>query len=948
MKKLLLFLVLICGFSYGQLITWTPNFAKDSDSIDVLFDATQGNQGLLNYTGDVYAHTGVLTNLSTSSSNWRYVLTNWGVNTPATKLERLGANLYHFKISPSVRAFYNVPAAEQITSICFVFRSALPYTGTTYHEAKTAAGGDIFLPLFGSGLNVAIISPSHILGFSDFKRINDTIKINAVSSHSTSLALYAGSNLLTQTGDSSINYSYIVPSAGKVWIKAVASSTTGTAVDSFYYVVNSPVPVQPLPNGVVDGINYTTNTSVVFSLYAPYKKNVYVVGDFNNWQIDPAYAMNVTSDSVHWWVSVDGLTPQKEYTFQYLVDGTLRIADPYSEKILDPSNDQYISSSTYPNLISYPVGKTTEIVSVLQTNQTPYPWQVTNFQKPAKQDLVVYELLMRDFLAAHDYKTLKDTLSYLKNLGVNCIELMPVEEFEGNISWGYNPSFHLALDKYYGPKNDFKAFIDKAHSMGMAVVLDMVLNHVMGSSPLARLYWDAVNSRPAANNPWLNPIPKHDYNVGNDINHESVATQSYVDRVTSWWLTEFNVDGFRFDLSKGFTQTNTLGNTAAWGQYDQSRINILNRMAFQIHKVSPYAYCILEHFANNDEETALSNFGFLLWGNENSPYLQSAMGYTNPSADVSLGYYKARGWSYPSLVTYMESHDEERMMFKNLAYGKVSGNYSVKDLHTAFNRVKLASAFFYTVPGPKMLWEFGELGYEFSNTNYNRVDPMPIRWDYNTDVYRKDVYKVIAALTKLKTYPAFDTLMSSYDLAGLWKRINIQHPSMNVTVIGNFDVAAGSGNPNFANTGTWYDYFHGDSITVTNTTSPISLAPGEWHIYTTVKLPTPALGIVEDASDYSSSQRVSGFDLLQNYPNPFNPSTVIKYQVLASSNVVIKIYDILGNEVKTLVNESKPSGNYTVTWNGDNNFGQKLTSGVYFYRMESGSFVKTMKLMLLK
>ena len=80
---------------------------------------------------------------------------------------------------------------------------------------------------------------------------------------------------------------------------------------------------------------------------------------------------------------------------------------------------------------------------------------------------------MRDFLATHDYKTLKDTLNYLKNLGVNAIEIMPVMEFEGNSSWGYNPSFHYALDKYYGPANDFKAFIDEAHGMGIAVIMDM-------------------------------------------------------------------------------------------------------------------------------------------------------------------------------------------------------------------------------------------------------------------------------------------------------------------------------------------------------------------------------------------------------------------------------------------------------------------------------------------
>jgi 1,4-alpha-glucan branching enzyme len=942
MKKFLLLLLLFAGLTNAQLITWQPYFVKDSDSLYVYFDATQGNKGLLNYAGDVYAHTGVITNLSTSSSNWRYVKTTWGVNTPDTKLDRVGTNLYRYKILPSVRTSYAVPSAEQILQVAFVFRSDVPYTGTTYHEGKTADGGDIFLPLFGSGLNVAIVTPNQ---FPYFANIGDSIKVTAVSSHSTSLALYIDNSLVNSTSDSTLHYNFLITSTGKKWVKAVATGQSGVAADSFYYVVNSPVTVQPLPAGIVDGINYTSSTSVTFSLYAPGKKSVYLIGDFNNWQVDPAYNMYVTPDSTRWWLQVNNLTAQKEYIFQYFVDGTIRIADPYSEKIVDPDNDQYITSSTYPNLISYPVGKTTQIASVFQTNQSPYPWQDTSFQKPAKTNLVVYELLIRDFLATHDYKTLADTINYLKNLGVNAIELMPVEEFEGNDSWGYNPSFHMALDKYYGPKQDLKAFIDKAHSIGMAVILDIVLNHVMGSSPFARLYWDAANNRPAANNPWLNPIPKHDYNVGNDINHESPATQSYVDRVTSFWLSQYKVDGFRFDLSKGFTQTNTLGNTAAWGHYDQSRINLLERMATKIWQVTPDAYVILEHFADNDEETVLSAFGMMIWGNLNNNYLQSAMGYAD-QADISWGSYKARGWSQPNLVTYMESHDEERMMFKNISYGNSSGTYNVKDLHTALNRAKLASAFFYTIPGPKMLWQFGELGYDISINNPCRVCDKPIHWDYFSDAYRKDVYKVITALTKLKQYPAFSSANFTLNVAGLWKSINITDPTMNVTVIGNFNVISAAGSPNFPSPGKWYDYFKGDSIVVTNP-QPITLAPGEFHIYTNVKLPTPEPGIVEDIQD-NTNQVVKDYKLYQNYPNPFNPSTEIKYQVLNQSKVVIKIYDLLGNTVKTLVNQEMSSGTFNVTWNGDNDFGKKVTSGVYFCRMESGAFIQTIKLMLMK
>src|SRR5206468_484293 len=123
----------------------------------------------------------------------------------------------------------------------------------------------------------------------------------------------------------------------------------------------------------------------------------------------------------------------KEYAYQYLVDGQLKIGDPYCEKILDPWNDQYIDGITYPNLKPYPVGKTTGIVSILQSKQDAYSWKASNFQRPDKRKLVIYEVLLRDFLTKHDWTTLKDSIGYFKSLGVNALQLMPFNEFEGNL-----------------------------------------------------------------------------------------------------------------------------------------------------------------------------------------------------------------------------------------------------------------------------------------------------------------------------------------------------------------------------------------------------------------------------------------------------------------------------------------------------------------------------------
>ncbi|WP_033032513.1 alpha-amylase family glycosyl hydrolase, partial [Pseudoalteromonas fuliginea] len=113
----------------------------------------------------------------------------------------------------------------------------------------------------------------------------------------------------------------------------------------------------------------------------------------------------------------------------------------------------------------------------LQTGQTAYNWQVTNFDRPEKEDLIVYELLIRDFNQEKTWTSLINQIDYFRNLHVNAIELMPVMEFEGNVSWGYNTAYHMALDKAYGTEESMKQFIDLCHENGIAVILDLALNH---------------------------------------------------------------------------------------------------------------------------------------------------------------------------------------------------------------------------------------------------------------------------------------------------------------------------------------------------------------------------------------------------------------------------------------------------------------------------------------
>jgi len=954
-SKLLILLSIIFGqFSYSQLITSTPLYPTENDSIVVYLDATQpGAEGLLNYTGTVYVHTGV----TNSTGIWQHVIGTWGVNTTQPALTRLGSNLYKLTIGYP-RKFYGISSSsEHITALDFVFRSS---------DASKQTKPDIFYNLFSAGYTLSLISPSISISYADPQRspifvnlsdnVNIIVKAVAIGTANSSITLFVNGIQKSQITTDSLNYqllgSQLSVGANQV---VIVGRDTSNLIDSvkFNLMINPPVTNAPLPLGTELGVNYNSNTSVTLALLAPLKSFVYVLGDFNNWEVDQNYFMNKDSsraDSVVWWVTINNLVPHQEYAYQFLVNGNLRIADPFTHKILDQSNDHYIPSSVYPGLKSYPVNQTSEIVSVLQTDQPAYNWKITNFQKPAKSKLVIYELLVRDFVSTHWYKTVMDTLNYLKHLGVNAVELMPVMEFEGNDCWGYNPSFHLALDKYYGTPDAFKALVDSAHSKGMAVLLDVVLNHVFGQNPLVKMY-SAGNSSDGSQilttsgNPYFNPVsPNPTYHWGADFNHAAPATQYYVDKVTSYWIKEYHIDGYRFDFAKGFTNTSGDG-----GAYDASRIVIMQRIANKIWQVDSTSILILENFVANAEEQVESNFGFLSWGNMNYNYNEATMGYNIPGhSDLRNAYYGTLGWPKSSLVSYMESHDEERLMFKNEKYGNKSSYYNVEDTATAIKRMGEAGAFFFTIPGPKMFLQFGELGYDYtinypSGTGNDRTTAKPIRWDYFNNPNRKQLYKIWAAEISLKeNYSAFQNL-DSMNVTDSLKTIHLSDNSIKVVVFGNFGVWQSSLKPYFQQQGKWYDYFSGNSVNIAATDTSFLLSPGEYHIYTNVKLSTPdtisiITGIINDRTAI-----VRNFSLSQNYPNPFNPSTVIQYQIPQPGKVTLKIYDMLGREIRTLVNEFQQNGIHTVTFDA-----LHFSSGVYFYRIQSGSFIETKKMLLLK
>lgn len=963
MRLIALFiLILVSGVSRAQLLQWSPSFIKESStSVIITCDASKGNLGLSGYTptSDVYVHIGAITSLSSGASDWKYVV-NSNFNTPAAIVQAsyAGNDKWTFMISGGLRTFFNITnTSEKILKIAILFRS-----GNGGKVQRNSDGSDMYVPVYDDGLYTRIDTPLMQPFFKMIPQtiaaiVGDTIKVSAVgSSSSTMRILFNGNSLTTVSAATLVNANAVISAPGTQTIIAEAVSGSVTSRDTIRFLVTGSVNTAALPTGIREGINYEPgDTSVILVLYAPGKNKASVAGDFNNWTESLSTQMNRTPDGNQFWLRITGLAPGTEYAYQYMVDGSIKVADYNTEKILDPDNDQYIPSATYPNLKAYPTGKTTGIVSILQTAKPAYNWQVTNFTRPDKKNLVIYELLIRDFVTKQNFQTLKDSLPYLKKLGINAIELMPFNEFEGNLSWGYNPNFQFAPDKFYGTETAIKQFIDACHQQGIAVIMDMVMNHCMGSSPLAQLYWDAANNRPAANNPWLNATATHPYNVGNDFNHESQATKNLTARIVRHWLTNYKIDGFRWDLSKGFTQVNNPTDVSAWSNYDASRVATWKRIYDTMQQVSPASYCILEHFAANTEETELANYGMLIWGNQNYSFNQATMGY-NTGSDFSGALSKNKNWNLPLLVAYQESHDEERLMFKNLSYGNIAGTYAVKDTATALKRQEMAAAFWSMIPGPKMLWQFGELGYHTSiNTCSNgtidagggcRTVEKPIRWDYYQQTARKTLYDVYAKLIKLKLTPGYKTTFTTNavtaSLAGNVKWLQLLDDSLQVMVIGNFDVNSQTAAITFPTAGTWYSYLTNATRTATGVSEQITLQPGEYYVYTNRNITNAVITAIGSVNNYLSDIPVSII------PNPVMATAVIRYQLPESAQVKITLEDMAGRSLGTVFQGFKPAGIQKLTLHTNQLSIGAYTNGVYLLKITHNKKTRVEKFFLLR
>lgn len=750
MKKLLLliFVALTAVVMHGQIVTTNPPLLTQSSTGIVLTyhpDAADSNKALMGLPSStaIYAHIGLITDKSTSGSDWKYA-PNWCDNSAKYQLTYVSANTYTLNIGDFRSYFPSLGANEKVERIALVFRTA-----DGNKQGKTMAGGDIFVDVFEEGFNVSLSASE-----KDIISVGKSVTLKVATSQEATIELTVnGTKLASKSNATQLISGYTIPATGSYEFVATATNAAGqSASESVTLVAPEESKAAEYPGGTPKmGAVANADGSVTFCLAAPGKSSVILIPSWDDYAIKPSNVMayHDYNGYRYFWITVQGLDPATPYPYYYLVDGTIKVGDPYARLVLDCYNDKYLDDSIWPDRPQYPYEKFDDVMLAVYQGNLDTDYKFSNFTIPDHRNMVIYELLLRDFTGTEGKSEGNGTvrqaiekIPYLAELGVNAVELMPIMEFNGNNSWGYNTNFYFAPDKAYGSPKDYKDFVETCHRYGMAVILDIVFNQSDGLHPWYRMY--DINS-----NPFYNANAPHAYSVLNDWKQDNPLVEQQWADALRYWMTAYNVDGFRFDLVKGLGDNDSYNNDTE--KYNQSRIDRMKRLHAVIASVKPNGIHINENLAGSSEETQMANDGQLQWANFNNNFTQFAIGQAENSYGGKLSQlYTGYGRPEASFIAYAESHDEERLGYAISSRGVTA----LRSASNAAKRLGLVAAQLLLTPGPKMIWQFGELGANQTTKKDggNNTDPKKVIWSNLDNENYKALHDVYQAMLYIRNH----------------------------------------------------------------------------------------------------------------------------------------------------------------------------------------------------
>ena len=730
-KTLSFFMVLLFALnlhvSAAMFSTSPAMLQANSKNVKIIFDASQSGVAAIKNASALYAHIGVT--LKSDPGKWAYVIGDWSSNTDNKKFTKNSNGLWELNIG-DIKTYFGVSDPSEVAKIAVIAR-------TTDGKSQT---GDNFIDVYGDGFQMMLTADSPLVINS-----NRTITFTVATTENASLTLSIdGKTVKTADNTTTISASQTFGTSGAFnTVKATASNGATTLSKELTVAYPGESPVKAYPGGTPkQGAVRNADGTVTFCLAAPQKKSVMLIGEWDGYAPKAHSLMNrqdVDGVSYFWATTPAPLAEHEYHRYYYLVDTTTPVADPYARLVLDPWNDKSIPQGCFDDMPQYPYDIFSDkMLAVYRSDIDDYNWDdaTLNFEAPDRRGLNIYEVLLRDFTGDGSdsdgkhfgtFRSAKQKIGYLRDLGINAVELMPVMEFNGNNSWGYNPNFYMTVDKTYGSPKDMRDFVAECHRNGIAVILDIVFNQSDGLHPWYQMY-------ASGSSPFYNKVAPHSYSVLNDWNQDYKPVTDHWADVLTYWLEAYKVDGFRFDLVKGLGDNTSYANSSDSGTnaYNASRVARMKRLHDAMREVNPDAYFINENLAGAKEENEMAADGELNWANVNDAGCEYAMGYSS-KASLNRMWAVRDSRTAGSTVAYLESHDEQRLAYKQDQWGAagIKGNHKV-----SMQRLGAAAAQMILVPGSHMIWQFSEMGNAQNTkdaTGGNNTSPKIVCWDLLED-----------------------------------------------------------------------------------------------------------------------------------------------------------------------------------------------------------------------
>ena len=557
------------------------------------------------------------------------------------------------------------------------------------------------------------------------------------------------------------------------------------------------------------------------------------------------------------------------------------------------------------------------LATVYADSVHPFEW---NESVQWVKDAIIYEIFPRSYSPSHQLSAISDDMDRIATIGYTAIWLMPI--YPGPSDHGYAITDYYGIEEDYGTPEDFAELAETAHSYGIKIILDQVLNHSSVEHPFMQdaiefdeysHYYDYYDRDASGNYTYY-----YDWLSLPNMNYDNPDVWHYFIEMCKWWVTEYDVDGFRCDVAWGVQQRNP----DFWIEW-RDELKKIKPEIFLLAEASGTDFTFYDYRFDSAYDWNLHHEGIVNFQNM-FPGPPSLNGLTNVITNYGFPYPQ---YHYP--FRFMENHDEERYI-----------SYNTPD------ETKLAASLLMTIPGIPMIYAGQEIGTTSMRGQINwGTDPYDVAEHYEHIIQVRNLFPAIRSddLIRLgntqfstvysigRYLPNEDPVISVMNFASWSQVVTITIPTSDWNI-----------HPD-----TLYclnEFIGGSHVWMTGSqlaTITTSIDAKKSRIYA---ITDSVVTLESKEIDYQPGR----FALNQNYPNPFNPDCVIRFEIPSPMKVKLTVYNVLGQKVRLLEDAVLSAGVHTVRWDGKNDDGGDLSSGLYFYRMQTEDFNKTMKMILLK